>query len=80
LSSGKDLTHLGDVVLQEVLVQKVSDLLAADEFECRDSSPQLETLISWLWKKFVYDLRLCSFGQRGGGGCFSYILDERHTS
>ena len=31
----KDLTHLGDVVLQEVLVQGVSDLQPADECECR---------------------------------------------
>jgi len=34
LCSGKDLTYL-EHVLQEVLVQRVSDLQSADERECR---------------------------------------------
>ena len=35
LCSRKDLTHLGDVMLQEVFVQKVSDLQSVDEHECK---------------------------------------------
>jgi len=35
LSSGNDFAHLGDV-LQEVLVQGVSDLQPTDECECED--------------------------------------------
>jgi len=36
LSSGEDLAHLGDVVLQEEFVQGVSDLQPTDECERRD--------------------------------------------
>ena len=36
MSSGEDLAHLGDVVLQEVFVQGVSDLQPTDECERRD--------------------------------------------
>ena len=36
LSSGKDLAHLGEIVLQEVFVQRISDLYPADERERRD--------------------------------------------
>jgi len=35
LRSGKDLAYIGDVVLQVVLVQRVSDLQSVDERECR---------------------------------------------
>jgi len=48
LSSGKDLTHLGSITLQEVFVQRISDLQPGDERVAETSSPQLETLISWL--------------------------------
>jgi len=36
LSSIKDLTHLGDIVLQEVFVQMMCDLQLAKERECGD--------------------------------------------
>ena len=48
LSSGKDFTHLGSITLQEVFVQRISDLQPGDERVAETSSPQLETLISWL--------------------------------
>ena len=48
LSLGKDLAHLDNVMLQEVLVQGMSDLQLADECECRDLFfSQLENLVSW---------------------------------
>jgi len=41
LSSRKDLTHLGDIVPKEMLVQEVYDLLPADECECGGLLPSV---------------------------------------
>ena len=46
LSTGKNLTHLGDIVLQEMLVLGLSNLQPADECEGDNFLPQLETLVS----------------------------------
>ena len=41
LKSGKDFTHLGDVVLQEVFVQGVTNLQASDKYEGENFLPTI---------------------------------------
>ena len=56
LCSGKELAHLGDVVLQEVLVQRVSDMQSTNECKCRYLLITVEDLDKMVLEEF--DVRL----------------------
>ena len=58
LSSGECLVHFDNVVLQEVLVWGWVTCSLLMNASIKTSSPQSETLASWLRKKLMYDLRL----------------------